>query len=101
LATAGGGVALTAVGAIFHLQAAAKADDVEDADGRWSDALADADAAGRRAETRAVVFYLLGGAALAAGGGLYVYGMTLAPRELEVAPTVSSDGAGISVRMSF
>jgi tetratricopeptide (TPR) repeat protein len=74
LAGAGLGAASLAAGAIYGLAARSAAADITDHRGPWTDRDLMRDADGRSAETRMVIFTTAGGAALIAGGALYLLG---------------------------
>lgn len=105
IASAGAGVLLSAVGAVFHGKAASKEDDIAAAQGEWSTALDQAVTDGEAAERNALIFYGTGGLAIATGAGLYLMGHFLRPREQErvltIAPAASPGSAGVVLGLSF
>jgi tetratricopeptide (TPR) repeat protein len=97
LVVAGVGVAAVATGLVFGLQAKSKGESVSSA-GRFDP---DADSAGRRAQTLQWVFYGVGVAALAAGATTYYFGLDSGDGRVSLAPAVSPDGLGATVRGGF
>ena len=103
--SAGSGAGLVLVGAVFHVQAKSKEDDIGAAETRWSRELDRAVEDGEAAERNAIVLYSLGGAAIAAGATLYLVGRYIQPRDTEravvVAPIISDERVGLGASLSF
>jgi hypothetical protein len=97
--TAAVGLVGVGVGIYFSHDAAGRASDLEAACAHGCDArdVASIDADGKTAEHRAVVSYIIGGSAVAAGVGLYLWSTQRTnPHPLIVTPT--PNGASVSVR---
>jgi len=100
IVTGASGLALVGAGVYYGLSARSSADQISQLSknkGQWN---ADQQAAyqnGQNAATRATLFYVVGGAAMAGGGVLYWLGT----REARAAPTLLPGGGGIVVSGRF
>jgi tetratricopeptide (TPR) repeat protein len=105
LVTAAGGVVLVGAGAYFAKVASDRADEISelfDTGGRWTDDYARTFDEGRSAERMSIVLTAAGGAALVTGVVLVYLGWRDGrSHHVEVAPTVSQVGAGVSVTCAF
>jgi tetratricopeptide (TPR) repeat protein len=100
--TAAAGAGLLIIGAAFGQQAVGAANEVnnEAAQGKPFDP--SVEQRGKSAQTAEAWFLTLGALAAATGGVLYFYGRHLASQErASITPVASSDGAGMSLRVTF
>lgn len=94
IVTVAAGVAALAVGAKFGLDAKDISDEISAHEtGPWPDELLDKQSEGESAETKMIVFTIVGGVAVITGSVLYGVGHARGKRELHVAPSVGSDGS--------
>src|SRR5262249_37170899 len=99
----GAGGALLIAGAVTGGMAAAKASEIEQKRGEYTE-FADIDRAGRRLQTAQIVTLALGGAAVLAGSGLLWWSYHLARREqrsVQLSPMVVSHGALLGLQGRF
>lgn len=98
LVLAGAGVAVTAIGVVFALQAKSAADDVSalsQSGGTWSPAFADKESSGQRDQTIGTLGIGLGVAAIVGGGVLYYLGATEHAERPTVSAGVTPGGANV------
>jgi tetratricopeptide (TPR) repeat protein len=98
LVLAGAGVAVTAVGVVFALQAKNAADDVSAlsaSGGTWSTSFADKESSGQRDQIIGTLGIGLGVAAIVGGGVLYYLGTTERAEHAAVSVGVAPGGANV------
>ncbi len=102
-ATAGAGAALLLTGLIFGEMAKSNESDLNGLStnmGMWSQANQDKYDAGKRDNTIAVISFVAGGAAVATGAALYLFG-TMHKSSTSVAVTPTAHGTALAVGWSF
>ena len=112
LSAAGVGLLSIAIGVKFGLDARSLESELDDEGDRlndaglpWTEAFLDKQAEGDSAEKKFIIFTAVGGAAIVAGGVLYVLGRSAANDESEravaITPTLGPDSAGWAISGSF
>jgi len=95
------GLALTATGAYFGLQASSQASDIEEFDGTWDQSWEDKESAQRRNRVLAPVLIGTGVAAIAGGVFMYLWGDREATDAAELAVAPTADGGALYVSGRF
>jgi tetratricopeptide (TPR) repeat protein len=104
LITVGGGVLLGGVGVYFAGEASAAADELTalaGAGGTWSDAYAQREADGRRDDLIGTSLLWTGGAAIVAGGALYLWGLLGEEPPARVSVTPGSGGGTVWIDFDY